>query len=167
MVLCEKPLAATAQAAERCVRLCAGAGIPLVVNYLRRFDVGHARARDVLVNGGLGEVRSASLVYSDGVRNTATHLLDFATWCFGAPVVARATAQRESLPGVSVLDGQVAYVSGVVATLSGVGGPGVRVATCDVYGTRGRIVIDREGFRLRRYRLAPHERVAGRLQLEP
>ncbi|WP_129116994.1 D-xylose 1-dehydrogenase Gfo6 [Halegenticoccus tardaugens] len=54
-VLCEKPLEATVERAERLVYACEDAGAPLMVAYRTRFDPVVRRVREFVRGGGVGE----------------------------------------------------------------------------------------------------------------
>jgi len=71
-IVVEKPLASTAAEARALHRAARAAGVPLVVNYNRRFD---GRIVDAMTRV-CGEVRSAELRYGRGLWNYASHMLD-------------------------------------------------------------------------------------------
>ncbi|MEQ8603693.1 MAG: Gfo/Idh/MocA family oxidoreductase [Marivibrio sp.] len=71
-VVVEKPLAQTADEARALHAAAKAAGVPLVVNYNRRFD---ARIADAM-RRGCEDVRSAELRYARGLWNYASHMLD-------------------------------------------------------------------------------------------
>lgn len=83
LVFCEKPLTASLQQSQDLASLYQQAGIPLVLNYTRRFD---ARARALasqLQQGEWGRVRSASAVYNKGLANNGSHMLDLLEMLLG------------------------------------------------------------------------------------
>jgi xylose dehydrogenase (NAD/NADP) len=55
-VLCEKPLEATVERAERAVAACEDAGVPLMVGYRMQTDPAVRRVRDLLAAGFVGDV---------------------------------------------------------------------------------------------------------------
>lgn len=55
-VLCEKPLALTAAEAETVVRACKDHGVQLMEGFMYRFHPQHARVRDILASGAIGDV---------------------------------------------------------------------------------------------------------------
>jgi myo-inositol 2-dehydrogenase/D-chiro-inositol 1-dehydrogenase len=99
-VLCEKPLAPSAQ---ECLRLrdleaSLGLGRPLVsVGFMRRFHQPYRQLRDILHSGGLGrpllvhEVHRNVSAYpgtspSSVVTNSAIHEIDITAWLLGSPI---------------------------------------------------------------------------------
>jgi predicted dehydrogenase len=75
-VILEKPLAATLFEAIEIVELAERQGIPLIVNYTRRYCDSHRRLRDFIRGAGLGRLRSISGLYTKGVLHNGTHWID-------------------------------------------------------------------------------------------
>ena len=78
-VYCEKPVATRASDAERMCSACDDAGTLLVVNHNRRFQANARRLRDLVVDGALGELTSATLQWGLGTswqRGYAFHRYD-------------------------------------------------------------------------------------------
>jgi predicted dehydrogenase len=67
-VLCEKPLAADAAQARRMIDRCASLGVPLMEAFMYRFHPQHARVRELIDAGTIGELRA--------VRTAFTFLLE-------------------------------------------------------------------------------------------
>lgn len=65
-ILCEKPLAVSADEAERVVEACARRGVPLMEGFMYRFHPQNVRVRALLAQGAIGEVREVRA--SLGVR---------------------------------------------------------------------------------------------------
>lgn len=55
-VICEKPLEATVERAERVVEVCADAGVPLMTAYRMQTDPLYRRIREFIDDGGIGTV---------------------------------------------------------------------------------------------------------------
>lgn len=55
-VLCEKPVALNAAEAQDVVDVCARAGIVLMEGFMYRFHPQHARAREIIASGAIGDV---------------------------------------------------------------------------------------------------------------
>ena len=76
-ILCEKPLATRLVDADRMVAACRDAGTLLAINHQRRFNRNYRRLRDLVADGGLGELTSASLQWPAGrLGNVGTHMID-------------------------------------------------------------------------------------------
>ncbi len=57
-ILCEKPIATTLSDADRMIRACADAGVPLSIEYTRRWAPLFVEAKRILDSGTLGRVRT-------------------------------------------------------------------------------------------------------------
>ena len=77
VVYCEKPIATTIADAKAMVTACAKAGSLLVINHQRRFNASHRRLRQLIFDGGLGELTSVSTQWPAGrLGNVGSHMLD-------------------------------------------------------------------------------------------
>ncbi|MEP6813732.1 MAG: Gfo/Idh/MocA family oxidoreductase [Actinomycetota bacterium] len=70
-VLCEKPLAATVEAAERLEELAAAAGVPTLVDFEFRGLPSFRRARELLREGAIGRVLQLEVAWHLGSRLAA------------------------------------------------------------------------------------------------
>jgi predicted dehydrogenase len=76
LVFCEKPMTASLEDSLGLEIKYREAGIPLMINYTRRWDA-CVRSLSAELNGGKwGKVRSASGVYNKGLYNNGSHMLD-------------------------------------------------------------------------------------------
>lgn len=82
LVICEKPLTTDIQQAREIVELYKSKGIPLMVNYTRRFLPYYEDLRQRYVAGEFGKIVSANIVFNRGWEHTATHAIDFCDWLF-------------------------------------------------------------------------------------
>lgn len=149
-VLCEKPLALTAEDARRVVDAEVAIGRRLLqVGFMRRYDPGFTVLRRSVVDGELGDVRLVHSVHRNASSSTSTddaglvtgsmiHELDAIPWLLGDEI----TAVRVESPVVAGFrDPQLATIwtrSGVMATVevfvNANYGYDVR---CEVVGTLG------------------------------
>ena len=63
-VLCEKPMALSAEEGERMVEACDANGVKLMVCYYQRFNRRHQRIKDLLDAGEIGQVTAARLTFA-------------------------------------------------------------------------------------------------------
>ncbi len=88
-VYCEKPVATRVSDAERMLKACDAAGTLLVVNHNRRFQTNPRRLRDLVADGALGELTSASMQWGSGrLGNVGTHFIDTIQMLTGRAVEA-------------------------------------------------------------------------------
>ncbi len=83
LIFCEKPVTPSALETAELVERCRIAGIVLVVNYTRRWDADVVRLHDKLRTGAWGAIRSVSGVYTKGVLNNGSHMIDLLHLLFG------------------------------------------------------------------------------------
>ncbi len=99
-VLCEKPLATTAEACLRVIEAEVAAGRRLVsLGFMRRFDPGYGEIKAGLENGGVGEVllvhcahrnAIAPAIYTSEmlITSSCVHEIDINRWLLGEEIVA-------------------------------------------------------------------------------
>jgi predicted dehydrogenase len=75
-VILEKPLATTLSEAVEIVGIADRLGIPLLVNYTRRYCDSHRQLVDYVQAGSLGRLKSISGLYTKGVFHNGTHWID-------------------------------------------------------------------------------------------
>lgn len=83
LIFCEKPVTSSSVQTAELVERCRVSGIVLAVNYTRRWDADAIRLRDELRAGAWGAVRSATGVYTKGVLNNGSHMIDLLHLLFG------------------------------------------------------------------------------------
>lgn len=76
VIFCEKPVTTSLQETARLVNACCTAGIPLAVNYTRRWDPDILALQSAMKGGQWGELRSISGLYNKGILNNGSHMLD-------------------------------------------------------------------------------------------
>ena len=75
-IFSEKPVTGSADRTQRLVSACKDSGIPLAVNYTRRWDPAVADLRNDIVEGRRGRLRSVVGYYNKGLLNNGSHMLD-------------------------------------------------------------------------------------------
>ena len=76
LVFCEKPVTDSASRTEVLVGQFRQAGIPLAVNYTRRWDPAVADLQAGIREGRWGKLRAAVGYYNKGILNNGSHMLD-------------------------------------------------------------------------------------------
>jgi myo-inositol 2-dehydrogenase/D-chiro-inositol 1-dehydrogenase len=153
-VLCEKPLAATAEGGLRIVEAEAALGRRLVtVGYMRRFDAGYAALKEAVDGGALGAPLLVHCVHRNAdvppdytsdmlVMNTGVHEIDIVRWLLGEEIAAatvlaprssrRARGKRD--PQLMLLETESGVVVDVEVFVSAQYGYDIR---CEVVGEAG------------------------------
>lgn len=83
LVICEKPLTKSLAESEKIIKLYRQAGIPILINYFRRFDSAVQAVKREIEANKYGRVLCASGSYTKGVFNNGSHTLDLARFLFG------------------------------------------------------------------------------------
>jgi predicted dehydrogenase len=83
LLFCEKPLASNVKDAEYIVSACRNASVPLLVNYNRRWDKSVIKLKQELDAGWWGDVRSVIGVYTRGLKNNGSHMIDLLNLLLG------------------------------------------------------------------------------------
>ena len=111
--LCEKPIDADLAAATEIVRYVEAAGIPVMVDFNRRYDRDHAELQRLVTEGEVGDVELLQLtsrgpvvpplayvaVSGGQLRDQTVHFFDLARWIAGAdPVEVYATGSPLAEP---------------------------------------------------------------------
>jgi predicted dehydrogenase len=76
LVVCEKPITLSYETSRYWVERFAGKGIPMLVNYTRRWAPDIVRLAMEIRSGGRGALRSISGVYNKGLMNNGSHMVD-------------------------------------------------------------------------------------------
>lgn len=83
LILCEKPLAYSADEAQAIVELCHLKEVELFVNYIRRADPGVIEVKSRLMSGQIASPFKAIVWYSKGLLHNGSHFLDLMNFWFG------------------------------------------------------------------------------------
>jgi predicted dehydrogenase len=76
-VLCEKPTAMNAAEADAMRQRASKAGVLALIDHELRFVPGRRRMREMLLNGEIGEIRHAKLLYRSDFRSSAERAWDW------------------------------------------------------------------------------------------
>ncbi|MBK8982282.1 MAG: hypothetical protein IPM38_08160 [Ignavibacteria bacterium] len=122
------------------------AGIPLQVNYTRRFLNEFEEIKKCIDEKKIGRTESVTFYYSRGLVHNASHYIDIALWYFGEPDDVISFSQKK---GITDEDKSVSFI------LKYSGGPEIifialdidklSFAEIDIAGTHGRIKYNYKG----------------------
>jgi predicted dehydrogenase len=146
-VVAEKPLAETASEAEAIVNAYRVAGVPLVVNYTRRFTPIWQSLRG-------SDAMSATIRYAKGVRHNGTHAIDLCRMIFGECLEARPLARRNDYwsddPTVSAF---LSFERCPEVFLQGLDERAFTLFEVDIVAREWRLIVDSDGRRARRFEM--------------
>lgn len=135
-ILCEKPMAATLEQADRMVEACAAAGAALVIAHPRRYNFVWRRALRAVREGEIGRVTDLVGFSRGHLLGSGSHLFDTLRMLAGAPaqwVVATLDGEGDD-PGGS---GMVRFEGGVNAFVAASANGKAPVFEVEVVGTEG------------------------------
>jgi predicted dehydrogenase len=146
-VVAEKPLAETAAEGEAIVKAYRAAGIPLLVNYSRRFTPIWQSLRG-------SSAMSATIRYGKGVRHNGTHAIDLCRMIFGECLDARPLARKNDYwsndPTVSAF---LNFERCPEVFLQALDERAFTLFEIDIVAPGWRLVVDCDGRRARRFEL--------------
>lgn len=144
-VIAEKPLARSSAEAELIVRAYRGQGIPLIVNYTRRFVPAWQRMRG-------GCAMSTTIRYAKGLRHNGTHAIDLCRMlfgeCLGSSFLADKTDHWPDDPTVSAF---LRFERCPEVYLQSLDERCFTLFEADIVASASRVVVDTDGRRLRRF----------------
>lgn len=150
-VFCEKPLSTSSQGVERLVGLYESAGIPLAVNFTRRYLPEVQRLTAELREGRWGPPLAATVSYTRGLQHNGVHFLDlFLSW-FGPP------AQATSGEGLVTLE----WAAGWRVHFMEVPGESLTFGEMDLHCGKGRIRLTTQRI-MEKSQVTPHPEVPER-----
>ncbi len=156
-VFCEKPITGNPRETLGIIKAYEAAGIPIAVNYIRRWDPRMVALRDELTSGAWGRLQAISGIYAKGLFNSGSHFLDLIHFLFGPlkplRVVNRVDDGRSEDPTLSVL---LKTEAGVPVNLIGTNYQFFYPFEIDLILQSGRISIEDLGGRLRLRKIRSH-----------
>ncbi len=171
-IWCEKPLAESVSSALKVERLVDRAGVPLVLNYSRRWDSGHRAVVAWMRKGRFGSLEHGVVHYTRGLRNYGTHAIDLLRWFVGEAVWVRAVpGYDDGSPDPSPC-ALLGYPGGAGVALMPVRRAAYNVFEVDLLGDRGRVTLSDFGRRVTVNEVVPmsgwpNERTLGRAASTP
>lgn len=159
--LCEKPLAVTADEAQKMVDAFESRGVPFAEAFMYRFHPQHQRVRALIAEGAIGQMKMISASFTFPIRSEENirlsaelaggALMDVGCYCISAmrlltgeePEQVMATAAFGAASGVDeMISGVLRFPSGVIGHFDA-GLRAFKVHTYEVRGTEGRLQLER------------------------
>jgi len=98
-ILCEKPMAISLGEADRMIEACRVAGALLVVGHQRRFQTQYKTARELVVQGAIGDLLEMRVNCHGDLLTDATHSVDLLRFYCGDLPVERVVGQVDRREG--------------------------------------------------------------------
>lgn len=151
-VLLEKPVALNLAAAREAVSLVESSETRVSVNYTRRFPPAYRAAIEDVRSGAIGQVQHVHGIYTKGIVNNGSHMIELLRAMLGDPVRA------DVLPGGCDLDlpdpslaARLGFADGAEAWLAAADGSAFNIFDLDILGTEGRIAFTDLGHLIQRF----------------
>ncbi|MGH6923225.1 MAG: Gfo/Idh/MocA family protein [Propylenella sp.] len=164
-ILCEKPIAATLEQADRIVDAVSASGVLFMQSFPKRLDPVSHELKQMVESGRLGRIHLVRIRHghsyglADDFRDRwyvdldlggggalldeGIHAADLLCWLFGMPATVVATTAT-FLPGLRVEDGGTAlfsYANGMTAEITASFLFAAADTSIEVYGTRGTVLV--------------------------
>jgi predicted dehydrogenase len=167
MILCEKPLSDDLQQAREMVDRCAGLGIPLFVNYVRRSEPGVNQVKQRIVSGEIAVPVRGVAWYSNGWIHNASHFVNLLEHWIGPILSAQTLSVEGSNESNTDPDVRVEFRNGAVIFLALSGGPASH-HSLEILAPNGRLRYDLGGESITWQGALPdHHTGIASLELEP
>jgi predicted dehydrogenase len=150
-VLCEKPLTDDADESVRLVEAYREENKTLAVAYLRRWTPAVQELKQELETGAWGDLRAITGLYTKGILNNGSHLLDLVRYLFGPLTLHTVTNQRfDAGPDDPTVDAALHLENGVPVHVIGVDSRDYALFELHLIAARGAVGIEQSGRVIRR-----------------
>ncbi len=162
-ILCDKPLAVSMAEADRMVDVCEKHGVKTVTNHSRCWHPAYIKAKELLDNGAVGDLRTITTQARGGLLNMGTHLFHLMRLYAGDVAWVSGTVPNPT-GGDDAGIATIMFESGVTGLVDSVNSVGFGLT---LYGTAGFIIASDNwnGFRLFKYEEQPSTKRRGRDKL--
>jgi predicted dehydrogenase len=147
LIFCEKPFCSSLGQASQAAAAAANVGVPIIVNYHRRFDSRFPELRERLI--GLGAPKAVVVCYRKGLFNYGSHIVDLLMYLFG-PIVSVESARAAGVdlaahPDPS-LSCRLRFASGFDAQLVGIDDVDYELIEFDILYSRHKFSLALGGY---------------------
>ena len=160
-VWCEKPISNSLSNAKKMIKIANENNIKLAINHSRRWDRLYKDITKFIENGELGDIQQVSCYYTGGLANTCTHLFDVLRMFLGDAEGVAAWINDEPTKDDPNMDGYLKFKNGTAVTLQSVALQAFLVFEIDIYGTKGRLRIQDNGFKLSYWKVKESSKYKG------
>jgi predicted dehydrogenase len=160
-VFCEKPLSNSLDNADRMVKITDENGIFLFINHRRRWDDLYVKLKKYIQEEQLGQIQQVSCYYTSGLANTCSHLFDVLRMLFGEVRTVNAWYKGDTVKDDPDMDGYLVMESGATITIQSLDFRYYSLFELDIYGTKGRLRIEDNGFKVSYWQLREGSEIPG------
>ncbi len=162
LVFAEKPVTDDLALTRELVAAYGVRGIPLCVNYLRRWAPGIVALRDEIARGEWGALRRGIAHYTKGLLNNGSHMVDVLNFLVGpVSAVARHGAVEDGRPYDPTEDALMTAAGGAPIHLMAANADDFTIFELDLLFAKGRVTLTDSMFTILRRWAEPSDRFAG------
>lgn len=155
-IVCEKPLCATLEASRRTADRALKAGVPVIVNYTRRFVPFYTELERRIREGKERPV-SACFKYAKGINHNGSHALDLARFLFGEATLTQALyGRRDHFPDDPTVSAYLRFERCPEIFLQGLDERLFTFFEFDLTTDQGRYLVNEDGFTVSRFHVREH-----------
>jgi predicted dehydrogenase len=149
----EKPSAENSNLTEKMIQIKNESRVKVFVNYFRRYDPSFIELKNELAN--IGNLVSISGMYTKGLRNNASHLIDLLIWLIGPIKNQNLTTdfQGKKFPSASFN----LNFKNIVANIKSLNYKNFEMFELDIIGSSGRVIINDSGRNIDFYNISNSE----------
>ena len=81
--MAEKPFTDNSEQAKEVIEAYEKADIPLMVDYIRRFDPTVQKVKDIIETRSMGRMQNCRVIYNRGLKREGSHAIDLMNYFFG------------------------------------------------------------------------------------
>jgi predicted dehydrogenase len=155
-IFVEKPVDADPQGARRLAKSGRSLGVPIAVNFTRRFDPSMRALREEISSGRLGGLLSVVGWFGRGTLNNASHLIDLAIYLTGRrPRLIALGAQCRDLDGADPSVASLLDLDGITMQIATIDARAYTRFELEIACERGVVAIEDGGLAVRRRSVSP------------
>lgn len=140
-ILCEKPLAYTVDDVGKIIKICNDGDVFLIVNYLRRYHPEYKKLKRFIEDRRLGEVKRIHCLYTKGILNNGSHLLDLLLFLFGEIDYVYEAKRSERKGEFYDIESKLYFKKGWECLIQPMSFLNYSIFEIDIFLDKGRIII--------------------------
>lgn len=166
-IFCEKPISDSLENADRMVDIANENNMFFLVNHRRRWDMLYQDVKRYIDSGGIGRIHQGSCYYNAGIANTGCHLFDVLRMLFGEAQVVNAWLKDDPDKHDPNMDGYIVFENNISVAVQSLDIENYLIFELDIYGSKGRLRIEDNGFKLGCWIADESARYSGLKELVP